>query len=159
LFSPAGLYRRAKIFFKRTLPYKFFSIISLVCGCIFWWLKGKRYRFDVIAQALLNQRDDEISSRVSDAPNESIDFFGYKVGVWTLTTFSIVIMILFSIFKNDNNFKLPDSNVLSAVYSLATAIVLIVLYDKMLPNALKLAVKGAENCAFNLRYTGVKFKI
>lgn len=159
VFTPAGLYRRLKILAKRTIPGWFFSIISWSSGYIYWWLKGKRFTFDVFAEAMLDQLNDRIDSRQSELPSEPIDFFGYKVGVWTLTTFSIVVIGLFLIFHDNPALKLPSENVLSGVYSLSMAIVAIVLYDKVLPTAFKFIVKKCENKAFNLKFTGVKFKI
>jgi hypothetical protein len=160
ILSLAGLRRRTKILIMRTLPRITLSLAALLSGCVFWWLKGKMYRFDVIAEQLSrDRRDDEIDRKASKLPAEQIDFFGYKVGVWTLTTFSIVIIILFSILKENMVFKLPDENVLSGVYNLAVAIVAIVFYDRALPKTLKFVVEKSENQAFNLRYNGVKFKI
>jgi len=157
--SLKGSYHRIKIIVLRKLPAVVLSIISWLLGIIYWWLRGKFFKYDYIVESVKDRMRDPTTTKESEEPKTTIDFFGYKVGVWSLTTYSIVIVVVFLFTQNTWLVKLPENNALATVYSLALAIVSIVLYDKILPTATKYIIKWSSKTSFKCQVRGIKIKV
>lgn len=154
-----GLYYRFKLLALRKAPTTALALIAWCLGWTYWWLKGKRFTYNYISESVRDRMGASTSVAESEAPETTIDFFGYKVGVWTLTTYSVVMVILFLLTQNTTFVKLPENNALTGVYTLALAIFSIVLYDKILPTLNKATAKWSSRMSFKCSIRGVKIKV
>lgn len=158
--TPKGASTRFRIFFTRRLLSLFCKSIAWVLGYVIFFIKGKRYEYDVIRERYLSSpRDSENRVTSSTPPPNDIDFFGYKVSVWTLFTYSLVVIILYAIFVSAINNLLSNSEAFSSLLTITSAILSIVTYDKILPRLFRLGVKYGETFSYDLRYTGIKIKV
>jgi hypothetical protein len=159
ILTVMGLYRRMKLFSLRRLPSKMLGYVSWSLGFIYWVLKGKLNTYDVMAESFRNRKEDQDQILESAAPVNAIDFFGYKVSVWTLYSYSLCV-ILFYIFAGQSVSQiLPTEGSFSSITVIAFAIVSIVTYDKLLPTAVDHGVKKTARISFYIKYRGIKLKV
>jgi len=158
--TPKGALTRFKIFFTRRLLSFLSKSLAFIFSFSFLYIKGKRYKYDVIRERYLSSPgDSENRITTSGPPPSDIDFFGYKVSVWTLFTYSFAVVVLYLFFMPTVNDFLLKSEPFSTILTIAIAILSIVIYDKILPKALEIGVKYGETFSYDLKYTGIKIRI
>lgn len=158
--TPKGAVTRLRLLFTQRLLSWLFKIIAWSSGRLFWYIKSKPYNYDVIRERYLNSpRDSRNQGTPSPNPPGGIDFFGYKVSIWTLFTYSISVLVLCYFFRENIVPILKELESLSSIITIALAILTIVTYDKLLPLLLILIVKGAENLSFDLSIKSVKLRV
>lgn len=159
VFTLMGVYRRTKIFLLRTLPSLATRFIAWILGFVYWFMKGSRSTYDVLAESIRDRRDDQ-DAIVSRQPLvDNIDFFGYKVSTWTLFSYSLLIIFVFFKYGKSISDILSSNDSFSGLYVIAFAIVSIVIYDKIAPKVINYLVKRLSIFSFNLKYRGVKLKV
>lgn len=151
-----GIITRVKFFTLRRAPSLLFEFFVWLFGWAIWGLKGKRYSYDVISERYLNKRADKKEEVAAKDPNRDIDFFGYKVSVWTLYSYSIVIILVNISARSFFDYLLQRNDLTSGIATIALAIITIVSYDKIIPTILRSFVKYSANVAFDLKYKGIK---
>ena len=154
-----GVFARGKIFILRRMPSLILADMAWILGFILWFLKGKRYTYDVITERYLSKKGDKREIHATEAPPDNIDFFGYKVSIWTLFTYSLIVLLIYILDLQSIVKFLPKNSQLSGIFTIALAILSMVTFDKLLPLAIRLAVKYSANVAFNFKYKGIKLKI
>ncbi len=163
VYTFTGLYRRLKMFTLRTLPSWFFIIIALACGCIFFLLKGQVFKYsvyDVIKSRYLGKGSDTQERRETQMPEPTINFFGYKVAIWTVGSYSLVVVLAGAIFQDTLQIICPPNNSAYATLSTAAlAIFSIIVYDRVLPKILKCIVKKSSEYSYDIGNKGVLFHV
>ena len=154
-----GAFIRIRLLMLRRIPSGLFSLLALVCGWLIWLIKGKRYEYDVILESLKDSKDDIRMTSATPPPAESIDFFGYRVSIWTLFTYSTFALILLSASSRVLDNVIPKNSQVAGLMTVSLAIVTIVLYDMLLPRTLKLMTKYASVRCYNLKYKGIKLSV
>jgi hypothetical protein len=151
---------RFRILVLRKLPSHILSLLAFISSVLTLAIEGKRFTYDVLEESLMEGYDTRRREESSAAPKEQIDFFGYKVSIWTLSTFSLLVVAIsiLSIY-----IKLPYYEVLvespGPILTIAVAILGIVLYDKLTPYTLKKVIKKLQITAYNLKNKGIRLKI
>jgi hypothetical protein len=154
-----GLYRRLKIFILRRIPAKTLQSLSILFDLSHWIIKGERFTYNVITERFLDKKYDKREISPPKEPADNIDFFGYRVSIWTLYSYSI-LAILFNVLVEKNLTKLlPMNDPFLGLLVIAIAIVSIVTYDKVAPFGLRIAIKHLEIKVYDLKYKGIKLKI
>lgn len=154
----SGIYRRTKMFVYRRLPSLLLAALAWAFGWLTFFIKNDRYIYNVIKERYLNRRGDteKVIDPATVGPN--IDFFGYKVSIWTLYTYSFLVIIAYLIWRKSlNNFISKDG--LSSLFGIPFAIFSIVTYDRLIPGFLKSAIKYSSIRSYDLKYTGIKLKV
>lgn len=151
---------RLRIFITRKIPSTFLFVIAFLGGLLTWIIEGKRFQYDVVEESIRDGFEPERTEKATESPKEQIDFFGYKVPIWTLFTFSI-LTIISAILSTSYDMPYYDDMVKSPgpLLSIAVSLVAIVFYDKIAPFLLKKLVKTFALNAYNLKYKGSKLKI
>lgn len=154
-----GVCRRLRIFISRTAPSSVANSTSFLLSSVYWWLKGERFTYDVFAESLKDGINDIRHITTSTSKENEIDFFGYRVAIWTLTTYSIVVIIIYTLFKDSMLFALSDKSAFSTIYGIALAILSIVIYDKLFPRFLRYLIMQSAKTSYDLSFKGVKIKV
>lgn len=154
-----GVMLRTRVLFLRRLPSVICRAVSWALGYLFWFIKGKRYKYDVISERYLNKDKDVTDTISTTSPSNDIDFFGYKVSVWTLFSYSFLVVIVSIALGNKTVGVLSNQGIMSGISVIAIAILTIVTYDRLLPLCVKWIVKTLSVVSFDLQYKGVKLKI
>jgi hypothetical protein len=158
--TPKGALTRFRIFFTRRLLSLICKSFAFTLSLIFYYIKGRRYRYDVIRERYLSStRDSENRITESGPPPSDIDFFGYNVSVWTLFTYSLAILVLYLVYMPLINEFLTRSEPFSSILTIVIAIISIITYDKIIPRALEVGVKYGETYSYDLKYRGIKLRI
>jgi hypothetical protein len=158
IFTFKGAYIRSKRFIITKAPSVLFACTAWVLGWLLFVIKHDRYRYDVMFERFRDRRNDE-PEFVAPASHESdIDFFGYKVQLWTLYTYSIIALISLFVFKRFFA-KLTNGQESESVFNIALAIFSIITYDKIIPTALKFVIRHSSIYSYDLKYKNIKLKI
>lgn len=154
-----GLLTRIRILILRKLPVYIGKLITLLSGSVYWWVKGSFYKYDVIMATLVDSHQNETGERVHNQNGKTITFFNYSVEIWTLATFSLLVIVMYTFFKDASFLQVKSNNSLSFIYPITLPVASIILYDNVLPRVLKFIIMNLEKGIFKLNYKGVNVKI
>lgn len=160
-FSLVGFRARTKIFFKRQLPLFLINVIAIILGLLHWVVDGIMYTYDPIMAQLTNEVEEKTKVPEEKNTKEEIDFFGYKVKVWTIGSYSFVAITTFLIWHLFGKSCPPILKTLlgNNFSAILFAIFTIIIYDSILPPAFKGAIRKIKEFNLNKILKNIKLSI
>lgn len=158
-FTYTGIRARLKVLLFRTLPLFLLESISKLMGTVVWVINGRFYTFDPFLEEFrkealgYNRKDSE-----EKEPKREVDFFGYKVAIWTLFSYPITAIITLIIIQKFYDYIFNWMGSLEIV-TVAIAVATIIFYDKIIPHFFVKWIKIFSNKSTQLKFTGVKLNI
>ena len=135
------------------------KLITVFLGAVYWWIKSSFYKYDVLISALTDEIENKMTNKVNDPKGKTVKFFDYEVEIWTLFTYSILVILIYTFFRDLPVFHSAENNTLTAIYSIALAMITITAYDFYIPAVIKFLIRHLEIVIYNLQFKGIRIKL
>lgn len=154
-----GIRARIRVLILRTLPLWSLEAMNFVMGLTLWVINGHFYKHDPLLEAF--REESTGYSRIERKDKElkrEVDFFGYKVAVWTLFSYSvtsIILLLLLYVYEKHIFNWVGTMEIVTVSFAIAS----IIMYDRIVPYLFKMWIRMLSTKSSDLKFKGVRLKI
>ena len=158
--SLVGFKARVKIILGRNLLNSLLVSTVFVAGLFYWIITGIFFKYDPILSRLDDKYNPVTTPPKVSEDESQIDFFGYKVRIWNITSYSMLALMLYLLTSGARVSLGVSAGIFhNSFLTLLFAIISIVIYDKLIPLFIRKLVVAVNEYKLTFTFKPIKLEL